>query len=368
MSDPHLYLHHHPQQELLADKLISQLKEENSTSHSLFESSCVIVQNRGMATWLRQRMVEKEHVCMQVDFPLPEAFLRSTIPQFIDHFDSQRLITKDKLLWMIFETLPKIISQPQYGDIFNTLNHYLNSNKRQSELKLYQLSEKIASVYDSYLIYRSDWIKAWEQGKKITKNQGIDKPTKENDTENWQAALWLSLREHYPDLNYVAEITQSIPPSQEPIGKLPSAVHLFGFSNMPPVYSDYLHLISHHTPVHTYWMNPVFSNQGYWEDSPNKNQWLIDTESSNNDESSNQLLAQFGKMGREFVHSLHTGTESNYPWVEHQIPTHPHLNKNALGLVQAHIYSNKSKNIDLTDDPSIEIHSCHTPLREVPGY
>ena len=79
MTNAQLHLHHHPSQQALCQRLIDHLSNEQV---GLFSESVVLIQNRGMATWLRQQMAERSGLCMQTEFPLPHRFLKHALSLF----------------------------------------------------------------------------------------------------------------------------------------------------------------------------------------------------------------------------------------------------------------------------------------------
>ena len=46
---------------------------------------------------------------------------------------------------------------------FEPLKKYLASSPASEQQKLYQLSLKVADLFDQYLVYRPEWIAAWEE-------------------------------------------------------------------------------------------------------------------------------------------------------------------------------------------------------------
>lgn len=349
MPDANLQFYHHPSQDNLADLLAHHLTNERT---SIFHRSTVIVQTRGMATWLRQYIASKQQVCMQVDFPLPNNFFRSILDGLQLHEDT--FISTESLTWQLFSLLPDIIDDIR----FKKIRRYLKDSKNIDQQKLYQLAVKIAELFDSYLIYRADMIHGWEQANHQA--QSAD--------ESWQRELWLLLNKRYPENRHWYKTLQTLSelkPTDIDTSKLPSSLHLFGITNFPPIYIDCLHYLARFIPVHLYWQNPVFTNEGYWEDAPNKKTWLLSKNDNSVEPLANPLLACFGKLGREFIHNLYTtGSGNHYEWHNYQVETEPAVQQSLLGQLQNDIYFNKYTQLSISDD-SVSIHSSHTTLREI---
>lgn len=362
MSDAQFTLHHYPQQEVLADLLLDQLQNEGKGDP--FYKSHVLVRNQGMATWLKRRLAEKTGLAMQVEFPQPHTFLKDVL--------QSQSVDPEFLKWQIYQTLPSLLDKSN----FSPLRDYLQTsdNSQEADLKRYQLSGIISGLFDKYLLYRPDWIEAWQKNEK-PKNL----PTSEQ--ESWQRELWRSL-----DTNADAHWSQillegkAITLPDDSVKEL----HVFGISNFAPIYVRFLYQLSHKIPVHIYWMNPVEADEGYWEDSPTRSKWLLAKEFDDPEilNFHNPLLSSFGRLGREFVHTLYGGTEHSYhvqgeyhPWPSPVIrqPQTP------LQSLQSSIYNNAPDTalpfaLEDPDAPtstylsggnSLSIHSCHTPLREL---
>lgn len=344
MHDAQFHLHHFPKQEDLAALLLDKLREEGVGSP--FHKSTVLVRNQGMATWLRQRIAKQTGIAMLVDFPQPNSFMQGLI--------DEKSVQLDELKWPIYEILPSLLDKPE----FKILNEYLSTSATSSEqsLKRYQLSSQIAALYDKYLLYRPEWISAWNAGESAHTGSAH---------EAWQRALWVELNE-----TNIQHWSQKLLASDSLAfdTELPSALHVFGISNFAPIYVRFLYLLSFQIPVHIYWMNPVSVNEGYWEDAASKRQWVM---AEAFDDSSiltdgNPLLASFGRMGREFIHTLYGGDTGHTNIENHQpaITEHPPAT-NSLERLQHSIYNRCPMESEEDIDSSLTVRSCHTTLREL---
>ena len=351
MPNAKFYLHHYPRQEVLADWLIQKLQQEGSGDP--FYKSHVLVRNQGMATWLSRRLAEQSGLAMQVDFPQPNSFLQKII--------GSQSVDPEDLKWQIYQTLPHLLDRHNFQDIKDYLSPSKNAQASEADLKRYQLSGMIAGLFDKYLLYRPDWIAAW---------QNNDKPRflSPSPHESWQRELWLELQ-HNADSHWSQTLLSN--ESLELPDSTVQALHVFGISNFAPIYVRFLYQLSQQIPVHIYWMNPVEAHEGYWEDSPSRHQWTMakefdDPETLNHH---NALLASFGRLGREFVHTIYGGNLTNYEvQAEAFMPPSPVIDapKTRLEYLQSSIYNNSpNKDKQICDDSSISIHACHTPLREL---
>jgi len=344
MPDAHFYLHHDPNQESLAGLLVDKLRREGAGDP--FSCSQVLVRNQGMATWLRQRFARETGLAMQVEFPQPAQFRQRIL--------GDGSVDIEELKWTIYRELPRLPSSPATGAI----HRYLGDGRAGSNnaLKRYQLAGHLAALYDKYLLYRPDWIRAWNHG---------ERPLQEPH-ERWQGELWRRLGLSDTDRHWGPALLES--GQIDPDGDLPASLHVFGISNFAPIYVHFLYLLSQRLPVHIYWMNPV---EGYWGDAPSKRQWIM-AKAFDDPEilmAHNPLLASFGRMGREFVHTIYGGDDGNHEVQEQDGArgTGVAAGGSRLAILQECLRQNvPNRATDSADaDRSITIHSCHTPMREV---
>ena len=354
MSNAQFHLHHYPKQEALADLLIHQIRKEGQNDP--FYKSRVLVRNQGMATWLNRRLATQEHagIAMQIDYPQPNSFLQTIL--------NNPSVDPEVLKWQIYQTLPNLLDRPS----FSSVQHYLNApgdDATDKALKRYQLSGMLSGLFDKYLLYRPDWINAWEDNQKPS-----DISSGSSESELWQRELWQSI--HRDGQANWSQTIQNKEAFDIPEGKY-QALHVFGISNFAPVYVSFLYQLSQIIPVHIYWMNPVEATEGYWEHSPTARQWLLANEFDTPEilQDFNPLLASFGRLGREFIHTLYGGDNYDFevqdPDWQTQSPVIKSPSTN-LQLLQSSIYDNlPQQNNTAPEDTTISIHSCHSPLREL---
>jgi len=350
VSNAQFHLHHFPQQEALADLLLHKIQQEGQGDP--FYQSHVLVRNQGMATWLKRRLASKTGISMQVNFPQPHTFLQEIV--------ESESVDPEQLKWQIYEKLPTLLDRENFSEIRDYLN--TSNSSRESDLKRYQLSGIISGLFDKYLLYRPDWISAWQQGQKPNL---LNKSAQ----ESWQRELWNALG--IDSSAHWSQILLQGAPIELPDSSV-QALHVFGISNFAPIYVRFLYQLSHCIPVHIYWMNPVETDGGYWEDSPSRARWILAKEFDDPEilNKHNPLLASFGRLGREFVHTIYGGKHNDYHVQEEDahwpspIIAEP---QNLLQSLQSSIYNNtpSPEICSEANDNSISIHACHSPLREL---
>jgi len=322
---------------------------------SPLDKEIIIIQNRGMERWLSMQLAKEMGVWANCRYHFPNAFIYElfsiVIQELPDHLPSDPQF----LSWKIMQTLPAHLGSVQ----FKPLANYLSDS---NPLKLFQLSKKIADLFDQYTVYRPEMIMRWEQ----------------NMEENhWQAILWRTLFSdesiHLARLKhfFFNKLTEkNIQPSL-----FPQRVNIFGISALPPFHTEIFNALSTITEVNFFVLNPCAE---YWDDILsekeisrylNKNLKSRKNRNVKNQfhfDQGNSLLSSWGKYGRDFLARLHQYSPEEYSF--------PVDNKRAtlLATIQSDILNLRERGTSeyppceiSQNDNSIQIHCCHSPMREV---
>ncbi|NIV40134.1 MAG: exonuclease V subunit gamma, partial [Anaerolineae bacterium] len=199
---------------------------------------------QGMAHWLSMELAGHFGIAANLDFPFPSSYVWRVFRQQYRDIPEASRFDKPALRWRVLECLPHCLKQPG----FELLQGYLHGD--QSGLKAYQLAQRIADIFDQYLIYRPDWLLSWEAG----------------EAEHWQARLWRLLTEgegepHRARLHQ--RFMQDLQRGRIKTEGLPPRLCLFGISSLPQTYLDVLAGLSVVTEVHLFMHNPSLA---YWGD------------------------------------------------------------------------------------------------------
>ncbi len=210
--------------------------------------------------------------------------------------------------------LPECARLPGY----EPLNSYLGDGS--NELKRRQLAERIAGVFDQYVVHRQEMVLGWEEGP----------PPDEARDERWQADLWRRLfaggrPAHHAALaaRLLAEI-DSLPP--ERLAKLPSRISLFGMATLPPLYVRVLYALSRHIEIDFFVLNP---SRYFWGDIASaREQARIARRlksgipvADRHLYAGNGLLASMGRVGRDFL--FRGSSMPTRPWISSMISPIP---------------------------------------------
>lgn len=217
-----------------------------------FAAEQILVQSPGMAQWLRQALAQEFGVAAQLAFPLPSTFIWQMFSQVLPQVPELNPYTKGAMAWRLMTLLPHQLDDPSFAP----LAHYLAEDPDQR--KGYQLSQRIADVFDQYLVYRPDWIADWEQGGELGA-----------EAQPWQPKLWRALvtateqqADHLHRANLFEAFIRRLEQPEPPAG-LPQRLFIFGINALPPNYLQALRALGRHMEVHLMQGNPC---RFYWGD------------------------------------------------------------------------------------------------------
>jgi exodeoxyribonuclease V gamma subunit len=312
----------------------------------------VVTLSTGMGRWLSMELAAVQGVCAGMDFRFPNDTLDACFRASIPGLPESSPFATDTMAWRIAAMLPSLLPLPA----FTTLTSYLGNGS--DDRRLLQLARTLADTFDQYTIYRPQMILEWDQG------QG----------DEWQPQLWRALSTPCPGMHRAAllqrfrhclETDATLP------NKLPPRISLFGISFLPPFHLEVFSLLARYIHVDIYLLNPCGS---YWGDllSEKRKAALalnpaIPPEALEYYETGNPLLSSLGTQGQEFFNLLLDFDASWHDLDNGQKPVYPTL----LGTIRNDILElcdrgGSAPRATVTDrDRSLQIHSCHGPLREM---
>ncbi|MFC6440002.1 exodeoxyribonuclease V subunit gamma [Pseudobowmanella zhangzhouensis] len=359
--------------EVLAQTLCEVLR---NSQLPVLQSQPILVQSPGMAQWLKLQVADTLGIAANLTFPLPSSYIWGLYQTFLPDVPRETALNKSAMHWKLLEMLCAdggASRYPQLGD-------YLLDD--HTGLKCYQLSQKIADVFDHYLMYRPDWLHAWEQGETVAE-------ISDKDTQQWQAGLWNELLHkttalgqstlHRSTLHLALLETLK---SESAAGRLPAQLFVFGISALAPTQLQLLQAIAQHSEVYFFWFNPC---QEYWADIVDQKQAAklqLKAEMAAHAELfevGNPLLASMGKLGRDFLSMLLAAEpqQADLFYSEPATSLLVRLQQDVLQLTQRNVGGHLSAqelfgNGELapkleiaSDDLSLQLHACHSPVREL---
>jgi len=331
------------------------------------------IQSRGMKQWITLQIAQKFGICTNMQFLFPrqivdQIFTSLEVSENID--DQAETLTEDLLFWHILKLLKKNRSE---GDAVS-LDNYIKGD--ETGKKLYQLSMKIAKVFDDYQIYRPELLIDWQKGR-----QPVFPEIGNDPVAQWQEKLWhqivskepkhhLAFKAHFFLENFSSKaINRDL---------LPSRLSLFGVSALPKLFLQVFEKASEIMDINLFLLTP--SNQFFFDiKSAGQIGRIALKEATGDDpetlyyEMTNPLLSSLGTSAKGFYTCLEA---FNYhePFEDlFQEPLRESANANTmLTYLQSDILNlvhRKKGHPDApvsiaASDTSIGIHACHSPLRE----
>ena len=319
------------------------------------QKEIVVVQSKGMQRWLNLEIARQNRICAHMEYLFPKAFVYNLFRQVAD-LPENSPFAPEILTWKILKTLPGLIETSE----FETLKNYVKDDI--SGLKKFKLAEKIASLFDRYIILRPEMVTCWDRGK----NPFADI----FEESRWQAVLWKRLIDDESSTtgpHHHAALKNVFLEARARDLDLPPRVSVFGISTLPPFYIDIFLKIARRVEVDIYYLNPC---REYWEYAYSKKQIARFTKEGFSDddqyyESGNSLLASMGNAGREFFSLLlssigETGEDLFFDPGDRTL----------LSSVQSDILNLRQREKGASpfaapSDTSIRVHACHSRSREV---
>lgn len=307
-----------------------------------FAAEIIVVPTFAMGRWLNLRFAQQQGIAANIQYPLPAGWLWSTAASIIEGVPELDPLRLESLIWRIYSALPNLLDD----GAFKSLRDYLTED--ESGVKRWQLSVKIAELFDRYQQYRPQMIRDWSS-----------KPA-----DNWQALLWQELQTELAENHRVAALSRLVSELRQGqnFASLPERISLFAISSLPPIFIEVMHALAEHTETTLYQHNPT---DQYWADLKNRKALnrlqLSEPVQAGYYETGNELLVSWGRQSQAMQDSLleygslaSSDSEFNFP------PGDTSL----LRSIQQSIFELEACPKNLQPDESLTVHICHSPLRE----
>ena len=204
---------------------------------------------------------------------------------------------------------------------------------------------------------------------------------REKSEQGWQATLWRALASdstpwHLPAVAEQLVLRMSKSPA---VGPLPERVSIFGLSSISPLHLRVLLELARHCEVNFFLLQP--SREYFGHDlSPKARARLLSQTDSQGAAASepdypigNPLLSSLGKLHRDLVEVMIEVDEAAGFLTQHQPESYLDPgDKTMLSVIQSDLLHARSrgdeehpKRLISATDISIQIHRCHSPMREV---
>ena len=307
----------------------------------------IVVQSQGMRRYLSVYLARELGVAANLQFSLPAGLTWQLMQKLIPDIPALSPFSPEVMRWRLLDLFrnERFQTTSEFENARSVLQSYLGSGESAD----YQLAGQLADIFDQYLVYRPQWIDAWQEGKLL----GL------GDDEVWQAQLWRYLDDGNQSAPHRVALWEKLLSSLDK-AHLPERFFVFGISTMAPMYLQLLQKISEHCDVFVFALNP--SGQ-YWGNVIEAAQLLKGGDEADLSQTGHPLLASLGKQGRDFFDFLtEIGLEEQPVFEEVSDDTLLHCLQNDIQNLRM---PSEHSRADLLDDGSVRIVSAHSPLREL---
>lgn len=354
------------------------------------ETETFLVQSQGMGQWLNMAIAEREGIAAAVEFLLPSSFVWKAFRAVLgDEVPRQSPFDRKALVWRLMSLLPHVLEQPAFAPLKEYLHADTDAGNTPTARHRYQLAERLAALFDQYLVYRPDWMEAFSEGRTPA---DLHLPAE----QQWQPALWQALlaaaspaQRRLQRAALQRRFNEQLKHLDRPPRGLPSRLFVFGISSLPLSVIEALSALSEHLQVVLLLTNP---SQFYWGDIISEREAIQRSERERRrhpqrpglagldpDElhlRANPLLAGWGAQGRDFIQSLYAFEQDEQlaeadvfrSWAEGADASLLQQLKQDI-LTLAHPMERAAeeggKRPIAADDDSLRLFSCHSPLREI---
>jgi len=292
---------------------------------NILSPNIVVVESKGMQHWVSMALAEQRGLCMNVQFPMPGTFIWQLVRRMLgsERVPLESPYAREALVWRIDRLLASsaVLDDPRFAAV----NRYWQGDAgttKDDPLKRFQLGVKQADLFEQYLLFRPDWLDAWEANRMPPDLQAMGATESGPVVTNaaWQAQLWRLLVEENPDhpLRLQRDAMAAFASQRD---KLPPQLCLFSINTLPLNILRFFDALAQYTQVHLFHLNPCVE---YWGDLQSEKQlarqrveqverWMAQHEPEDNDQPEtelgsgpgNPLLANLGGQGKEFFRELH---------------------------------------------------------------
>ncbi|KAF1686875.1 exodeoxyribonuclease V subunit gamma [Pseudoxanthomonas broegbernensis] len=349
-APPDFRLYHSNSLEVLAG-LLAQALREPVPGQSPLAPDIVLIPQVAMRRWLQAHLAATHGVVANVEFLAPGQFVAHALAANLGAGDDD--LDAAGLHWRLYAALTDraLLAQPAMA----RLAGYLAG---ADPLKPWTLARELASVFEKYQAWRRDWLLRWEAGA---------------DPDDPQAILW---RRVATGLDHRARRIQAYlerfagPERPLPQG-LPPRLFAFATLNVSPDVLRVLATQARAGTLHFYLPTPT---QEYWGDLQALGARLRAgaADPFGAEDQENPLLRAWGAAGRDFM-ALLGSYEAVHPSGEIAAYADPEAGPGGslLRRLQADLFHRRAQpgaalrpQVE-ADDPSLQLHACHTRLREL---
>lgn len=355
LSANQFLLYHGNDLEMLAGVLAAELARP-LPGRDLLAPDTILIPQPAMRRWLQKTLAETHGIAANLRFLAPGEFVREALDANVAGAGDEAVGDAEVLRWRLWRILsdPQAMAEPVFAPLAPLFR------RPGDDLAPWTLAGELAAAFEKYQAWRRDWLRRWDKGA---------------DSDDWQAQLWrratrgLVHRGRRLD-SYLSRFDGA--GGQVPEG-LPPRVFAFACQNVSP---DVLRVIASSAragTLHFFFLSPV---AGWWGDLVSARERLKADAEAVFDDGENPLLRANGAAGRDFVRTLFSyevvHPDRDFPLY---VPPDPAIRTGLLHRLQRDLLARRAPPAEPASQPafdaaaladrSLQVHACHTRLREV---
>ncbi|HBG08077.1 MAG: exodeoxyribonuclease V subunit gamma [Geobacteraceae bacterium GWC2_58_44] len=331
--------------ERLVDDLERVVRAPRPAPFTPFTKEIIAVQSKGMQRWLSMELAGRIGVWANCEFPFPNKIIETIFAAVLPDCPPEAPIFRpEAMTWRLMGLLQEAIGSPCFGEI----SGYLLDDR--DGLKRMQLAQRIAETFDRYTVFRPELLLGWESGR----------------DDHWQAHLWRALTAGVQQKHRARLLSEF----RDAVGcaslKEQPRISVIGIPTLPPFHLEVLSRAARHIEVNLFLLNPC---RQYWGQIVSQRELArLEQRGLGPEEwfeTGNPLLASWGKLGREFFESIIDSCgdpEREDDFLE--VPADSLLHALQGDILDLRDAAEVTRQIS-ADDLSVQVHSCHSPMREV---
>ncbi len=352
-------LYHSNALEVLAGLLAHALRTP-APGQPLLAPDVILIPQVAMRRWLQATLAAEHGVAANLEFLTPGEFVGRALDANLGPADDEP--DAAALRWHLYAALtdPDVLALPALATLRAHVDPVPAGDR--DPLRAWAIAGELAAVFEKYQAWRRDWLLRWEAGA---------------EADDPQAVLWRHVargRAHRARRIQTYLDRFAAPDAPVPAG-LPPRLFAFATLNVSP---DVLRVLATQARAGTLHMYVPSPSRDYWGDLQRVRAGGADAARSEN-----PLLQAWGHAGRDFMAVL-GGYDVVHPDVELRADVDPGtgggaLHGRLLRRLQSDLFHRRPSPPPAPtaedprtrlpavrrDDPSLQVHACHTRLREL---
>ena len=340
----------------------------------------VIAAHPGIKQWLTgalARRMGEGGIVANLDVVLPSTWIdRLAQSRLGENAVALPRYQRTQLRWNLHEWLADVGSVEGLDDPrIQRFLEPLGADDAERARRRYQLADRLAKLYSQYLVYRPDWLEAWQHGKRRFATGKLDDAVLSATESRLLAPLWQQATQSLG--THRAEVLKALIAHLDTDSSTRQPLHVFGVSHLAPAELAALRAYAQHALVALYLPDPC---RDYWGvlDGADAATWqaqenALMTAAGEGEwwrPQRHELLSRWGRLGQHFFSAVADGNvredirhwgDSGEAAPENRLQR---LQESIRRLDEDLLVPQANIHTELVD-ASLRLHACHTPKREL---